>query len=133
MQSAKTRALWSLIFVACAGCGRTEGDNLTIRSADHPTGETPVVAAADWPTWRGPTGDGVARDAEVPTTWSTTEHIRWQTPVPGYAHSSPIVVGDRVFLTTADEEKQQHRLLAFDRQTGKPLWDLLVHDGGFMH
>jgi outer membrane protein assembly factor BamB len=115
------------------GCGRGPREDLTIRSPERPTGDTPVAAASDWPAWRGPSGDGVARGADVPTTWSTTEHVRWQSPVPGRGHASPIVVGDRIFLTTADEDKQQHRLLAFDRATGRPLWNLLVHEGGFMH
>ena len=133
MWSTKTHTLWSLVLLACAGCGRAQGDDLTVRSAGRPTGDTPVAAASDWPQWRGPNGDGIAHDTRVPTTWSATEHIRWQTPVPGRGHASPIVVGDRVFLTTADEDKQQHRLLAFVRATGQPLWNLLVHERGFMH
>jgi outer membrane protein assembly factor BamB len=133
MQLARNRAVWFLSILALTGCGKWSHRDLTVRSADRPTGETPVASANDWPAWRGPNGDGISRDADVPTTWSKTEHVRWQSAVPGRGHASPIVCGERVFLTTADEEKQQHRLLAYDRKTGKPLWDLLVHEGGFMY
>jgi outer membrane protein assembly factor BamB len=127
-------ALWCIPYLVIGGCGaRGAEENLSLRTPERPTGETPVAAADDWPSWRGPNSDGVARDAKVPTKWSATEHISWQARVPGRGHASPIVCGDRVFLTTADEEKQQHRLLAYDRATGQPLWNLLVHDGGFMH
>jgi hypothetical protein len=132
MQLTRTFATFCLALLA-TGCGRGQVQELTIRSPERPMGETPVAAANDWPAWRGPDGNGVARDADAPTAWSATEHVRWQTPVAGRAHSSPIVVGGRIFLTTADEEKQQHRLLAYDRTTGEPLWNLLVHEGGFMH
>jgi outer membrane protein assembly factor BamB len=52
--------------------------------------------------------------------------------VPGRGHSSPVVWGDRVFLTTADEQAQTQSVLAFDRNTGKLLWDLVAHKGGLM-
>jgi outer membrane protein assembly factor BamB len=134
MRLLRRHTIWNAVLLAFAGCGAAApAGDLAIRSPDRPTGETPVAVATDWPSWRGPNGDGVARDVDVPTTWSTTEHIRWQSPVPGRGHASPIVCGNRIFLSTADEEKQQHRLLAYDRSTGEPLWNILVHDGGFMH
>ena len=91
----------------------------------------PEVAPADWPWWRGPTLDGKSRDQSAPTKWSATENVVWKTAVPGRGHSSPVLWGDRVFLTTADEAKQTQRVLAFDRTTGKPLWDTVAHTGGF--
>jgi outer membrane protein assembly factor BamB len=137
MLSSKRQLARLVAIVALAGCARYESHNsqqgMTVRTSERPLGETPVAAQKDWPAWRGPNGNGVARDDEPPTVWSATEHVRWQSPVPGRGHASPIVCGDRIFLTTADEEKQQHRLLAYDRSTGKQLWDLLVHEGGFMH
>lgn len=59
----------------------------------------------DWPEWRGPEGDGVVRaDAQMPTTWSPeSSNVRWRTEIPGEGISSPIAVGDRVFVTTAYE------------------------------
>jgi outer membrane protein assembly factor BamB len=64
-----------------------------------------VTLSADphWPQWRGTSGQGVSTDASLPTQWSPTDRIAWKLPVPGRAHSSPIVWGDRVFLTTAIE------------------------------
>lgn len=91
----------------------------------------PEVAPADWPWWRGPTLDGKSRDRSAPTRWSTNENVAWKAPVPGRGHSSPVLWGDRVFLTTADESAQTQRVLAFDRRTGKALWDAVAHTGGF--
>src|SRR6476646_9593781 len=73
----------------------------------------------DWPQWRGPLGTGIAApDQKLPLKWSASENVVWKTPVPGRGHGSPIVWGDRIFLTTADEAAQTQRVLAFDRKTG---------------
>ena len=86
----------------------------------------------DWPWWRGPSRNGVAAsDATPPTKWSNTENVTWKTPVPGRGHSSPIVVGDKVFLETADEAKKVQSVVAFDRKTGKQLWKTDISTGGF--
>ncbi len=86
----------------------------------------------DWPWWRGPSRNGIAvTGADVPTKWSETENVVWKTPVPGRGHSSPIVVGDKVFLETADEAKKVQSVVAFDRKTGKQLWKTDVSTGGF--
>ena len=114
-------------------------------------------AARFWPQWRGPLGTGVAPHAKPPVEWSETKNVRWKTALPGKGHSTPIVWGDRVFITTAapygealpakysgtpgghDEEPITHRhkfmLLAVDRRDGKILWDRtlreeLPHQGG---
>ena len=64
---------------------------------------TASAADPNWAQWRGPSGAGVSADAALPTAWSPTERIAWKTPIPGRAHSSPIVWGDRIFLTNAIE------------------------------
>ena len=56
------------------------------------------ASAAEWPQFRGPGGAGVG-ESSVPVTWSDTQHLRWKTPLPGPGSSSPIVQGDRVFVT----------------------------------
>src|SRR5581483_1503675 len=62
-----------------------------------------LSAETDWPWWRGPSRNGVASDsASVPVRFGESENVLWRAPVPGRGHSSPIVVGDRVFLATAD-------------------------------
>jgi outer membrane protein assembly factor BamB len=91
----------------------------------------PTAAPGDWPWWRGPAHDGTSRDSQVVTRWGPTTNVVWKTPVPGRGHSSPIVCGDRVFLTTADEAGRRQLVLAFDRKTGKPLWTTQAHGDGF--
>jgi outer membrane protein assembly factor BamB len=88
-------------------------------------------APADWPWWRGPTGDGIANPKQdPPVTWSETENVVWKTPVPGRGHSSATVVGDQVFITTAEEDKELHAVLCLDRKTGAVRWRTNVHEGG---
>jgi outer membrane protein assembly factor BamB len=65
-----------------------------------------AAGAADWPQFRGPNGAATSAEKDLPTEWTATKNIAWKAQVPGYAWSSPIVVGDKVFLTTAASEKQ---------------------------
>ncbi|MBI1348241.1 PQQ-binding-like beta-propeller repeat protein [bacterium] len=86
----------------------------------------------DWPGWRGPFGTGVAvADQSPPTSWSDTENVLWKVPVPGRGHGSPTVIGNRVYLATAEVEPQVQSVMAFDRTTGKPFWKKKVHTGHF--
>ncbi len=89
--------------------------------------------AADWSQFRGPETSGVIEGPEVPTNWSSEANLRWRTELPGKGSSSPIIVGDRIFLTAytgygidpaspGDPKDLQRHLLAFDRITGKELW-----------
>ncbi|MFO0904464.1 MAG: PQQ-binding-like beta-propeller repeat protein [Pirellulales bacterium] len=92
----------------------------------------PKLSATDWPWWRGPERNGkTAPTTSVPTAWSDTQNVAWKAPVPGRGHSSPVVVGERVYLTTADERQQVHSVLAFDRDSGRQLWKTDVSRGGF--
>ncbi len=100
--------------------------------SDRKTASSPEAAADDWPWWRGPDHDCKSRDAQVITSWAPSKNLVWKTKVPGRGHSSPIICGKRVFLTTADEKAQQQLILAFDRKTGKPLWSTVAHEGGFL-
>lgn len=90
-----------------------------------------LSAENDWPWWRGPQRNGIARSAPVPTTFSETQNLTWKVPVPGRGHASPTVVGTRIFLATADDKQQVHSILGFDRRTGKQLWKTDVNQGGF--
>lgn len=90
------------------------------------------AVAGDWPGWRGPTHDGQAATGQrVPVRWSESDNVIWKVPVPGRGHASPTVVGDRVFLPTADEAKEIQSVLCFDRETGRQLWKTDLHQGGF--
>ncbi len=92
-----------------------------------------AVAPGDWPWWRGPNRDGIADPKQQPPIkWSDTENVLWQTPVPGRGHGSPIVVGDQIFLGTANAANETQSVLCFDRITGKQLWETVVHKGNFV-
>lgn len=84
---------------------------------------TVAARAENWPQFRGPTGQGRSSETDVPLQWSATENVVWKTELPGESWSSPIVWGDRVFVTTATEAGQSCRVLSLDRDTGRVLWD----------
>ena len=125
--------------------------------ADDPGGPSDTEALRNWPQWRGPLANGVAPHANPPLHWSETNNLRWKTPLPGKGHSTPIVFGDRVFLTAAvpigdaqkpvydnapgthDNVPVTHRhqfvVLAVNRKDGKILWKKILreefpHEGG---
>jgi len=85
-----------------------------------------AASAEEWPAWRGPRGDGTSTETDVPIKWTEAENVLWKSPVPGKGHSSPIVWGDRVFVTTCEEAKKTRELLCFDANTGKRLWQKVV-------
>ena len=90
------------------------------------------LPATDWPWWRGPQRNGIANsDQKPPLKWSETEGVLWKASIPGRGHGSPTVVGDRVFLATAEHDREVQSVICFDRNTGKVLWQTEVHKGGF--
>ena len=111
-----------------------------------------LLLLGNWPTFRGPDHSGVADNEKIPDTWDVTTgaNIRWKTPIPGLAHSSPIVWGDRVFVTTAissrgnekfkpglygegdasdDRSSHQWKVYALDLKTGRIVWERLAFEG----
>ena len=95
-------------------------------------GDFPKLSAdRDWPWWRGPSRNGIAAEQSIPTKFGDSENVVWKTPVPGRGHSSPIVVGDRIFLATSESSPQVQSVVAFDRKTGQQLWKTDVSKGGF--
>jgi len=90
-----------------------------------------TVSDEDWPWWRGPGRNGIAHPGQSPPLeWSAAQNVLWKTPVPGRGHSSPIVVGHHVYLTTAEETSQVQSVLCFNRDTGDIVWNTKVHQGG---
>jgi len=77
-----------------------------------------LLPAADWPQFRGPSGQGTSDEQGLPLDWSETRNVRWKISVPGKGWSSPVVKGDLVWLTTATENGESLRVLAVDRHTG---------------
>lgn len=119
-------------------------------------GTATLSAAENWPQWRGPGSQGISTEAQLPTEWTATKNIAWKTELPA-GHSSPIVWGDRIFVTSAVEgdivpgakavghtvdgqvwlhpdsvaadRKHTLKVLALDVQTGKVLWDRTAYEG----
>ena len=115
------------------------------------------ASAGNWPQWRGPDGSGISNEKNLPSEWSPTKNIKWKTAIDGRAHSSPIVWGNRVFLTTAVEgaevpgakaakhmlgdkefvhpdsiganRKHTFKVVSLDRDTGKILWQATAWEG----
>lgn len=89
---------------------------------------TTAHAQSDWPRWRGPTADGHATERGLPTQWDESS-VQWKTPLPGLGHSSPIVWGKRIFLTSALEEGRQRVVFCVDRDNGRILWQQAAWTG----
>ena len=118
---------------------------------------TTVGSAANWPQWRGPDGSGISNEKNLPAEWSPSKNIKWKTPIAGRGHSSPIVWGKYVFVTTAVEgeavpgakaakhlidgkewvhpdsvgadRKHTFKVIALDRDSGKILWESVAWEG----
>ena len=89
-----------------------------------------VDPGVDWPAWRGPTRDGVAASGQnPPIRWSETESILWKAAIPGRGHGAPTVVGDYIYLATADPVLKAQSVLCLERHTGKRAWQADVHGG----
>ena len=116
-----------------------------------------VGSAANWPQWRGPDGSGISNEKNLPGEWTPTKNIKWKTPISGRGHSSPIVWGNKIFLTTAIEgelvpgakavqhtadgqvflhpdsvgadHKHTFKVIALDRNSGKILWESTAWEG----
>jgi outer membrane protein assembly factor BamB len=124
---------------------RTPGES---RGALRPT----TSPAGNWPSFRGVEASGLARNQNLPDRWDVAsgEHILWRAAVPGLAHSSPVVWGNRLFVTTAvssdpkatfrkglygdgdastDRSRQRWIVMALDTRTGKPLWERTAFEG----
>ncbi|MEP7340422.1 MAG: PQQ-binding-like beta-propeller repeat protein [Acidobacteriota bacterium] len=108
--------------------------------------------AQNWPSFRGPQASGVADGMNPPVTWDVEKstNVLWKTPIPGLAHSSPVVWGDRIFVTTAissdanlqfehgltetanaakDASKHSWRVYCLDKNTGRILWEKTASEG----
>ena len=116
-----------------------------------------AVSGPSWPQWRGPSGQGTSDEKNLPTQWSPTMNIKWKTAIAGRGHSSPIVWGNKIFLTTAIEgpvvpgakavphmypegeflhpdsvgadRKHLFKVICLNRETGKILWEQTAYEG----
>lgn len=99
-----------------------------------------AYAEANWPTWRGPTADGIVAEGNPPIIWSETENIKWKVKVPGGGSSTPIVWENKMFLTTAnpvsqaDDTAYRFNVVCLDRTSGATIWqktarEAVPHEG----
>ena len=97
------------------------------------------LRADNWPGWRGPTGQGHSTETGLPVEWSATKNVKWKIPLPDEGNSTPVVWGDRVFVTQATDKTkwpkggnggpasaETRMLLCFNRADGKELWRATV-------
>ncbi len=80
------------------------------------------ASADNWPAWRGPLGTGHCKETNLPLTWSNRENIKWKVELPDAGNSTPIVWGDRVFISQAENEGKLRSLICFHRADGRQLW-----------
>ncbi|MBL9171103.1 MAG: PQQ-binding-like beta-propeller repeat protein [Verrucomicrobiales bacterium] len=104
--SPRTRALW----------------RATLLSSLLLSNSTWSLSAADWPNWRGPQLNGISSESHFPTEWSKTKNVRWRVALPERGNSTPIVWGDRIFITQAIEKEHRRTVMCFRRSDGKLLW-----------
>ena len=88
-----------------------------------------VANAGDWPQWRGPQFNGSTDETNLPSDFSQTENIAWSADLPGAAASTPIISGNRVFLSSVDAAKDTLLAMCFDRTTGQQLWKHEIASG----
>ena len=82
------------------------------------------ASAENWQNWRGPRGDGSSTDTQLPMKWDgeTGHNVSWKTPLPGTGHSSPVVWGDRIFVTSCIDDVDSRVLICLDRKSGEVVW-----------
>jgi len=95
---------------------------LALTLLGSPSGERAQPTPEDWPHWRGPSYDGASSVRGLPATFGPSEHVRWSAPLPGPSAATPIVVGERVFLTAAVAGEGALLALCLDRRTGEVRW-----------
>ena len=88
---------------------------------------TSAAALADnWPAWRGPTGQGYCFEKDVPLKWSATENVKWKIALENQGNSTPVVWGEKIFLTQANKGGTERSLLCLARADGKLIWQKTI-------
>src|SRR6476646_10852937 len=82
----------------------------------------PIGHAGNWPQWRGPEGTGVSVESGWPLKWGEKQNVRWRVALPDRGNSTPVVWGDRVFVTQALEKEGRRTLMCFAKSNGRVLW-----------
>lgn len=82
----------------------------------------PSAHAANWPAWRGPDGNGISDEKAVPREWSDKKNIRWRIALPDRGNSTPVIWGDRVFVTQSEKEGKRRTVMCLARSNGHLMW-----------
>ena len=81
-----------------------------------------TMLSANWPAWRGPNGDGVSAEKNLPIKWSPTQNIAWKLALPQWSGATPVIWGDMIFLNVAEADGDALSLWAVNRAKGEVLW-----------
>src|SRR5690606_31984274 len=84
----------------------------------------------DWPVWRGPQGNNIARGPAAPTEWDDVKNVHWKVSIPGRGHSSPVIMGDHLYLTHADEQNGEQAVVCYALRDGQEVWRRVTNSGG---
>ena len=87
------------------------------------------AVAENWPQWRGPNHNGSTSEKDLPSEFSKTKNVAWSTELPGMAAATPVIWGDHVFISSADEKAGTLNAMALNRRNGKVLWNKVVGKG----
>ena len=117
------------MFVRGTGVREIRPTSAPVTTSIQPLGN-PEPSPDDWPWWRGTQRQNIVASAEIPMTWSSSDHVAWTTAIPGRGHSSPCVWGPRLYVTTSDDEQKTISLLCIDQQNGAVIWTRELHRGG---
>lgn len=88
-----------------------------------------VAVSANWPAWRGPAGDGVSAEKNLPVKWSPTENVAWKLQLPQWSGATPVIWNEILFLNVAEADGDRLSLWAVNRDTGQPIWKRPVSGG----
>ncbi|MEX1041673.1 MAG: PQQ-binding-like beta-propeller repeat protein [Pirellulaceae bacterium] len=98
----------------------------------NPVSTASAQPGEDWPAWRGPHGNSIAGGAAAPTEWDNVKNVVWKVPIPGRGHSSPVIVGDHLYLTQADERNGEQAVVCYGLRDGQEVWRRVTNsEGGF--
>lgn len=153
--------LWAVLFLSLTAAGHLTSAGTIVQSGRRivrttaerlPPLRNSPDARGSWPSFRGPGASGISERQNLPDAWNgkSGENIIWRTPIPGLAHSSPIVWGNRIFVTSAissrpnatfrpglygagdaSDDRSRHRwmIYALDTRTGAIVWERIAHEG----
>jgi outer membrane protein assembly factor BamB len=140
-------SIYSLVVFEFPGCYYTSLSYFPTHDGNTPTMRMPIRilsaallvltagqlradGPAWWPQWRGPSGQGYVDDSKAPLEWSESKNLLWKTKLPGTGHSTPIIWGDRLFLTCANDDGSERLVVCVNTGDGTIVWEKTASKGG---